>query len=276
MHARSVVPGLTVLCGAALLAAGCREPVAPHDAGPDMAAALAAPNAGSQIGLDQQNGTLSERDEIVLAKGFNPTSPRLGDAIVATFFWVGPATITSVSDFLTDANRTPVVGNTYRLVESVTSGGIHMATYVATNVQNFPSPNPDPSVVYAVQATLSQQVTDGGVLLSAYTGVRPSFNRALGAHRSASGRDSTKVLAHAGAVQYPAGAMVYAVTLSDGLVGRDPPAGLTRLAVLSDGFVVGEGSYLSSGGSGSVDPQWTWYFNTPSTWLASAVVLNPH
>jgi len=203
------------LCGAAWLAAGCAEPVAPRDAGPAMAAALAAPNPGSSIALDQHNGTLNERDEIVLAKGFNPTNPRLGDAIVATFFWVGPATITSVSDFLTDGNRTPV-GNAYRLVESVTAGAIHMATYVATNVQGFPSANPDQSVVYAVQATLSQQVSDGGVLLSAYTGVRPSFNKALGAHRSASGRDSTTVLAHAGAVQYPAGAVVYAVT---GIVG---------------------------------------------------------
>src|SRR2546426_8060112 len=27
--------------------------------------------------------------------------------------------------------------------------------------------------------------------------------------------------------------------------------------------------------SGSLDPQWTWYFNSPSTWLATALVLNP-
>src|SRR2546426_2073111 len=27
--------------------------------------------------------------------------------------------------------------------------------------------------------------------------------------------------------------------------------------------------------AGSLDSQWTWYFNSPSTWLATALVLNP-
>src|SRR6266480_2960928 len=27
--------------------------------------------------------------------------------------------------------------------------------------------------------------------------------------------------------------------------------------------------------SGSIDPQWTWFFDSPGTWLASVVALNP-
>src|SRR2546426_3778552 len=71
-------------------------------------------------------------------KGFNPTNPHLGDAIIVTFFWVGSTNtniITSVTDHLADGTA---VGNTYTPVEFVSAGGISMATYVATNVQNFP------------------------------------------------------------------------------------------------------------------------------------------
>ena len=78
----------------------------------------------------------------VLAKGFNPTSPHHGDAIVAVIFWEGTNTILSVSDFITDVQQTPV-GNTFHLLESVTQGRVSMAIYVATNVQGYPDPNPD-------------------------------------------------------------------------------------------------------------------------------------
>ena len=97
-----------------------------------------------------------------------------------------PATITSVSDFITDAFHTPV-GNTYKLFESVTVAGLSMATYVATNVQGFPDPNPDPTVVLGVQATMSQAVPDGGVMLSAFSGVDAVTTQPIGAHHSASG-----------------------------------------------------------------------------------------
>jgi len=53
---------------------------------------------------------------LVAAFGRNP---HRGDAIIATFFWVGSTVvIDSVTDFLTDASSTRV-GNTYNLVESV-------------------------------------------------------------------------------------------------------------------------------------------------------------
>jgi len=139
----------------------------------------------------------------------------------------------------------------------------------------LPVSQPDQSVVYAVQATLSQQVSDGGVLLSAYTGVRPSFNKALGAHRSASGRDSTTVLAHAGAVQYPPGRWC---TRSPCRMGCGPgPTGRTHATGRTVGRLHGGRGLPSTlreqriGGS-PVDV----VLHAPSTWLASAVVLNPH
>src|SRR5438128_2490381 len=130
----------------------------------------APPPAG--VALDQWNGSFNETGRMLI-KGFNPTNPHLGDAIVATFFWVGSTTtniIDSVTDVLTTSPYTPV-GNTYHLVEYVTAGGISMATYVATNVQNFPDPNLDQSTVLAVRASLSDSVTDGGIMMFAYTGV---------------------------------------------------------------------------------------------------------
>ena len=36
-----------------------------------------------------------------------------------------------------------------------------------------------------------------------------------------------------------------------------------------------EADYAVQASAGSVDPQWTWYFNAPSTWLASVLVLRP-
>jgi hypothetical protein len=36
-----------------------------------------------------------------------------------------------------------------------------------------------------------------------------------------------------------------------------------------------DAEYAVQGSAGSVDPQWTWYFNLPSTWLATVLALNP-
>ena len=78
---------------------------------------------------------LRESGRLLLTR-FGPRNPHLGDAIVATFFWRGSTNvITSVTDRLSDG--TPV-GNNYTPVEYVTAGGISMATYLATNVQNYP------------------------------------------------------------------------------------------------------------------------------------------
>jgi hypothetical protein len=208
-----------------------------------------------------------------MLKGFNPTNPHRGNAIVATFFWHGSTNIiTSVTDHLTDG--TPV-GNPYTLVDYETLGGISMATYVAINVQNFPDPNPSQEKVLVVQANLASSITGGGIMLSAYTGVNTVAEAALGAHRSASGSGSSPSVAAPGAIAIGTGALVYGVTLSDGVVGLDTPAGFANVNNLSDASMKADGEYAVPAGAGSVNPQWTWYFSSPHSWLASALALNP-
>ncbi len=271
MYTRTSVTHLGGLLAAALLAAGCTESVGPR------ASALDAPRfavMASGITLDQSNGTLNESGT-VLAKGFNPTNPHHGDAIIATFYWLGSTNIiTSVTDFLTDVNRTPV-GNTYTLVEYVTSGGVSMATYVATNVQNFPDPAPDPSVVLAVQATLSTPVTDGGVKISAWSGVNAVAAQALGAHHSNAGSGATITAADPGAIAVGAGALAYGVTMTNGPAGYTLPDGFTDIGTGGDAFIKEDGAYAVQAGIGSVEPQWNWYFSSQSTWLATVLALNP-
>jgi hypothetical protein len=274
---------LTALCGATFLAIGCQEGIAPSPTdtsvrSPRISAALAPVAPGSAIVLDQQTGTLSETGS-ELAKGFNlpNANPHLGDAVVATFFWTGTATITSVTDFQTDANRTPI-GNIFHLVESVSAGGVSMATYVATNVQGYPDPAPNPTIVYAVRATLSGPVSDGGIMISAYSGVAPVFTNAFGGHSSGSGASSSATVSDAGQIPINAGAVAYGVTMANALVGRDPPPGYTPFPAgsMSDNVMVAEGDYLVASVTGTTDPRWTWGgFSQPSTWLASVLSLNP-
>src|SRR5260370_19061307 len=107
MSRRTTFAGLPRLLAAVLLAAACSDPVGPVRHGPGaLAAATGATPSG--IALDQSNGTLGE-SVTMLIKGFNPKNPHLGDAIVATFFWLGaPNTITSLTDFLTISPYTPL------------------------------------------------------------------------------------------------------------------------------------------------------------------------
>ncbi len=160
-----------------------------------------------------------------LIKGFNPQNPHVGDAIVATFFWVGSTNIiTSVTDHLTDVPHTPV-GNQYTLLRYVTDGSVSMATYVATNVQNFPDPNdPNTGVVLAVRANLSQNVPDGGVLLAAYSGLPVT----VGPSAAAEGSGNAPTPAAPGPVPVAAGGLAYGVTMSGTLVGLDPPGQLAH------------------------------------------------
>ena len=219
------------------------------------------------------NGTLNESGS-QLAQGFYPTNPHPGDAILATFMWAGSSNvITSVTDRLSDGT---LVGNTYHLVEYVTNGGVSMATYVATNVQNFPDPNAYEGVL-VVEATLSEPVSDGGVLLSAYSGVKTSFPQALGEHRSATDTGSSATTADPGEIAVQPGAMVYAVTLSNGVVGLERPSDLTNITTMSDAFLKSDGAYVvrPASSAGTARPQWTWHFNAPSTWVASVLSLNP-
>src|SRR3989441_5088109 len=273
------------LLAVALVAAGCSsDALAPRPRrGPPEFAGTAA----SGITLDQQNSGVGPAGSVIL-KGFNPTNPHRGDAIVATFIWTGSTNvITSVTDHLATAPPTPV-GNTYNLVEYVTAGGVSMATYVATNVQNFPDPccAPDQQQnILVVQADLSQSVGEAGLIISAYSGVDAASAQAVGAHASAAGSGSSPTTAHPGPVGFNAGALVYGVTMSNAVVGIDgPPPPFSRIANISDNVLEGDGQYAVQTGAGSVDPSWTWFFDqapsrctatSPCPWLATALALNP-
>lgn len=266
------------------LAAACREPVSSGEQVPARGlpafakAAVPLAPGSSAIILDQYNGFLNETGSL-FRKGFNSTNPHNGDAIVATIFWrgTGPNVVDSVVDVMTIAGF-PRVGNKYRLVDFVSSGGISMATYVATNVQGFPDAynSPAQDSILALEADLSQ-VVSGGILISAWSGVDAVTTQPVGSHSSAAGSASVFTTADPGTVPIGAGALAYAVTLSNALVGADAPTGFTTLAVQSNtGFsMVDESNYLVSSSIGSVDPHWFWYFNQPSTWLASVLTLNP-
>ena len=169
MRTQPTIKYLATFLGVALLATACSEPVGPGSRASSTNPGLATPSfattaqLSSGIALDQLNSTLGTTDRLLI-KGFNPTNPHRGDAIIATFYWTGPATIDSVRDVLTTNPYTPV-GNTYTLVEKVSTGGYNMATYVATNIQGFPDPNVDPGQadILAVGAYLSQPTTSGGL-----------------------------------------------------------------------------------------------------------------
>jgi len=274
--------GVRGLLAVTLLAVGCREAAGPERGArpsPELAT-----TAASGIALDQLNGTLNESGT-ALAKGFNPTNPHTGDAIIATFFWIGPPDIiTSVTDYLATVPNTPV-GNTYTKVAAASANGISMASYVATNVQGFPDGLNDPSgnMILLVRATLSVPVLDGGLMISSWTGVAPTLSQALGASSSASGLGLGTTVADPGAISINAGALAYAVTMSNRLVTfSSTPTGFTSLSVLSDGFMKTDGEcncdaeFAVLGNAGTVEPQWTWDFGlVPGTWLASVFALNP-
>ena len=271
---------IPVTIALAALAAACSESAGPSPAAsrPDAPrfAALGPTAPSTGISLDQVNGTLGETGRI-LVKGFNPTNPHHGDAIVATFFWRGPATIDSVVDVLTNLTFTRV-GNTYTRVDQTTAGGYSMATYVAINVQNYPDPNVDPGQgdILAVRAYMSDSVPEGGVTITAWSGVNTDAAYAFGAHRSASGSSPSGIFPLGpGSVAIGAGALAYGVTMANPLAGRDPPTGYTRVGVGSDAEIVNEADFLVQSSAGTTDPQWDWFFGSASTWLSTVVALNP-
>ena len=212
---------------AALLVGACRDAVNPDRRSPG-APGFAHTSSGtpaldrsiSLIGFAPQGATS-------IIKGFNPVNPHNGSTIVATVFWLASENIVdSVSDYLTTSiPRPPVPGNPFTLVEYVTVDGISMATYVATNVQNFPDGYSAPAQdsIYAVQANFRTSVTNVGLLLSAWTGVEPVFASALGAHRSLAGSASTQTLIGPGALTVGANSLVYAAVVSNAVVGSEPP-----------------------------------------------------
>jgi len=278
MRTQTTITYVSAILGAALLASACSEvpTTAPKvESAGSLLFSVTGPGA-SGIALDQFNGT-SGQSGTFLVKGFNPTNPHRGDAVIASFFWVGAATIQSVRDVITTSPEYTPVGNTYTLVESVSTGGYNMATYVATNVQGFPDPVTDQGQILAVQAFFSQPITDGAVLISSWVGVNSVAAHAVGSHRSAFGTAAGGSLIGPGAIPIGAGALAYGVSMSNGLVGRDPPLGFTRIDAGSDAFFVNEGDFAVQSAIGSIDPKWFWAFadSPPSTWLASVIALNP-
>ncbi len=275
---------MSVLAVASLLSWKCRDGVAPRPQ-----AELTAANGGIQ--LDQWNAAMgSQTNPEIIIKGFNPTNPHLGDAIVATFFWFGaPGGVTgnvieSVTDVLTSNPYTPV-GNEYRLVEFVTNGQVSMATYVATTVQGFPDAGTEVDQILAVKANLKVPVADGGILISAWTGVAGDSTAAVGDHRSASGAGSSYLLsggpttASTGDIAVNPGALAYAVSLSSPAANAEGTPGWSPIGSPSDLLMRGDGIYdaqFTVSPSGGVSaPWWDWYFPAPGTWLATTLALNP-
>src|SRR5881394_216512 len=152
--------GVQKILAAALLAAACSDAVNPSAPGGGLGVPLFSfsPNGIGQTGT--ANGSLNEAGDS-LAKGFDPKNPRHGDAVVATVFWLGQTNIVdSVVDFVASTPNTRV-GNTYHLIDYVTAGGYSMATFVATNIQNFPDSSSVSGQILAVRAYMHQRVVDG-------------------------------------------------------------------------------------------------------------------
>src|SRR6266511_977740 len=156
--------GLPRVLAAALFAAACSDAVSPPT--PSERGGLGRPlfsysPNGIQVdtinGAPTVNGSLNENGRY-LAKGFDHGNPTVGDAIIATFYWVGSTfIIDSVIDFIADLPNTRA-GNPFHLVEYVTAGNRSMATYIATNVRNFPSRSAISGQIYAVRAYLRDSV----------------------------------------------------------------------------------------------------------------------
>jgi hypothetical protein len=266
---------LLLLFGMAALVVACHDAVAPPDPRHSGATVATAPGT---ITLDQQSSVLNDGTAwpgggTHVGKDFGPTNPHLGDAIVATFFWRGTTnTITAVTDHLCDVNNTPV-GNAYTLVDYVTAGGYSMATYVAANVQNFPDPATTSDQKLCVHAIFAGAITEGGMIISAYQGV--STTAALGAYHSATGSGSSTTSAVPGAITLAAGALAYAVTMADTVVGTDPPPGFVNITDVGDAAIKADAEYEVLPGGGAADARWNWYFTSPHSWLATALALNP-
>ncbi len=282
MDKRITLVGPPALLAATLLLASCTSPLSPdrNTFGAPRFATGAPTSPG--LYLDQWNGSLNEisinpgtcdGNNPCLIKGFNPQNPHVGDAIIATFFWTGGTNVvTSVTDHLTNVAHTPV-GNQYTLVSYVTDGSVSMATYVATNVQNFPDAGTDNSQILAVRANLSVPVTDGGVAISAYSGLPVT----VGPFASAQGSGSSPTPAAPGSISLQSGGLAYGVTMSGTLVGLDPPGPpfAPVAAGMSDSYMKTDSRYAVFPSATVANPQWTWFFSSPGNWLATAVALNP-
>src|SRR5882762_5929085 len=104
MSKRTTFAVLASLLIATLLPAGCRDSVSPARRGPTTPQFEA--TAASGIALDQFNGVFNESGTVII-KGFDPTNPHLGDAVIATFVWLGSTNIID-SVMLVEPSQTKV------------------------------------------------------------------------------------------------------------------------------------------------------------------------
>src|SRR6266480_4215419 len=271
---------------AALVAAACSDantPTVPHPL------FSFSPNGIGQSGT--ANGALGETGDS-LAKGFDPKNPRLGDAVIATVFWLGRTYIVdSVVDFVASTPNTRV-GNSYHLIDYVTAGGYSMATFVATNIQNFPDSSSVSGQILAVRAYMHQRVVDGGIKISAWSGIEDNFAAALFDHATASGVDTgSNIPAHTRPIAVNAGGIVYTATMGaldttggQGFTGvGGPGTPFNQLRCVggidcgpgSDKYILEEAEYAVLASAGTVDPTWTWMYTAPARpWLVTTFSLN--
>jgi PKD repeat protein len=264
-----------LLFAAVGVAAACSDAAGPARPTPRFGVG---PAGTTGVTLDQLSGIANDPEpwgqgETHVGKNF-VANPPVGDAIVATFFWRGTSnTIIQVTDHLCDVNNTPV-GNTYVLEDYVTQGGYSMATYVALNAQNYPFPAPTSDQLLCVHAIFSNQLSEAGMIISAYRGVALDAATALGAHRTASGTASTISPEGPGAIAVGAGGLAYTATVS-APIGTDPPAGFTDLTEVDDNVDKADAEYEVLPSGGTADPKWTWYFTSSQAWVAEVLALNP-
>jgi epidermal growth factor receptor substrate 15 len=262
------------LAAVALVAPSCTESVSPERSRdtPSFSYSSNGITLSKSVGLMGYNGQL-------IIKGFNGGNPHHGDAVIATFFWVS-ATSTNIIDSVVDVlttNPYTRVGNSFTLVEFARAGNYSMATYIATNIQNFPDPNTDPGGgdIYAVGAYLRESISAGGVTLSAWTGVEDNSTLVLGQHNSRSGSGTEPMFAHADPIGVNAGALVYTVTMS-GLWGLERPQGYASTGQGASGQnLKQDAAFAVQTAAGTVDPQWGWFFGSSGdTWLVTTLALN--
>src|SRR5260370_34115258 len=100
--------------------------------------------------------------------------------------------------------------------------------------------------------------------------------KAWGACRTAVASGTAPGTADPGAITLGAGALAYGVTMANGVVplGRPNPP-FIDIGVGGDTTIKNDAEYQVLTSAGTVDPQWTWYFSTQHTWLATVLALNP-